>query len=71
MINLTDYRNWLLSLTILDPACGSGAFLNQALDFLITEHRKIDDLRAQLLEVVWYSPTSQPIFSKKTFTELT
>jgi len=45
---LTDYRNWLLSLTILDPACGSGAFLNQALDFLITEHRKIDDLRAQL-----------------------
>lgn len=45
---LTDYRNWLLSLTILDPACGSGAFLNQALDFLITEHRKIDDLRAQM-----------------------
>ena len=45
---LTDYRNWLLSLTILDPACGSGAFLNQALDFLIIEHRKIDDLRAQL-----------------------
>jgi type I restriction-modification system DNA methylase subunit len=45
---LTEYRNWLLSLTILDPACGSGAFLNQALDFLITEHRKIDDLKAQL-----------------------
>ncbi|MDO8896311.1 MAG: N-6 DNA methylase, partial [Bacteroidales bacterium] len=45
---LIEYRNWLLSLTILDPACGSGAFLNQALDFLITEHRKIDDLRAQL-----------------------
>ncbi len=45
---LTEYRNWLLSLTILDPACGSGAFLNQALDFLITEHRKIDNLRAQL-----------------------
>ncbi|MFA5649401.1 MAG: N-6 DNA methylase [Bacteroidales bacterium] len=45
---LTIYRDWLLSLTILDPACGSGAFLNQALDFLITEHHKIDDLRAQL-----------------------
>jgi type I restriction-modification system DNA methylase subunit/REP element-mobilizing transposase RayT len=45
---LEDYRIWLLSLTILDPACGSGAFLNQALDFLITEHSKIDDLRAQL-----------------------
>lgn len=47
--NLEDYRNWLLSLTILDPACGSGAFLNQALEFLINEHRKIDELRGQLL----------------------
>lgn len=46
---LDEYRNWLLSLTILDPACGSGAFLNQALEFLITEHRKVDELRAQLL----------------------
>ncbi len=46
---LEDYRNWLLSLTILDPACGSGAFLNQALEFLINEHRKIDELRGQLL----------------------
>lgn len=45
---LTEYRNWLLSLTILDPACGSGAFLNQALDYLIKEHQKIDDLNAQL-----------------------
>jgi hypothetical protein len=35
---LEDYREWLLTLTILDPACGSGAFLNQALEFLITEH---------------------------------
>lgn len=46
---LTAYRNWLMTLTILDPACGSGAFLNQALDFLIKEHRKVDELRAQLL----------------------
>jgi len=46
--NLTSYRNWLLNITILDPACGSGAFLNQALDFLITEHGRIDDLQAQL-----------------------
>lgn len=45
---LTSYRDWLLTLTILDPACGSGAFLIQALEFLITEHNKIDDLRAQL-----------------------
>ncbi len=45
---LTAYRNWLLTITILDPACGSGAFLNQALEFLIEEHRKIDELRALL-----------------------
>ena len=32
--NLDKYRNWLLKLTICDPACGSGAFLNQALSFL-------------------------------------
>ena len=45
---LTDYRNWLLQLTICDPACGSGAFLNQALDFLIAEHRSVDELQARL-----------------------
>ncbi|MCA4809616.1 N-6 DNA methylase [Empedobacter stercoris] len=45
---LDVYRNWLLQITICDPACGSGAFLNQALDFLITEHRYIDELQANL-----------------------
>ncbi|MES2799304.1 MAG: DNA methyltransferase [Bacteroidota bacterium] len=46
---LNDYRNWLLDLTICDPACGSGAFLNQALEFLIAEHRYVDELQAKLL----------------------
>tara|TARA_R110002167_G_scaffold288850_1_gene493857 strand:- start:598 stop:3618 length:3021 start_codon:yes stop_codon:yes gene_type:complete len=45
---LDDYRNWLLQITICDPACGSGAFLNQALDFLIKEHQYIDELQAKL-----------------------
>lgn len=45
--NLQDYRDWLLQLTICDPACGSGAFLNQALEFLIAEHRYIDELAAK------------------------
>ncbi|MFA6101377.1 MAG: DNA methyltransferase [Victivallaceae bacterium] len=45
---LAAYRNWLLRLTICDPACGSGAFLNQALDFLINEHQYIDELHAKL-----------------------
>ena len=47
--NLQNYRNWLLNITICDPACGSGAFLNQALEFLIEEHSYIDELQAQLL----------------------
>ena len=47
--SLHDYRDWLLQITICDPACGSGAFLNQALEFLIQEHKYIDNLEAQLL----------------------
>lgn len=45
---LGKYRQWLLQITICDPACGSGAFLNQALDFLILEHRYIDELQSKL-----------------------
>lgn len=45
---LDNYRNWLLQLTIVDPACGSGAFLNQALEFLIAEHKYVDELQAKL-----------------------
>ncbi len=45
---LDDYRAWLLQLTICDPACGSGAFLNQALEFLIAEHAYVDELHAKL-----------------------
>ena len=43
--NLNIYREFLLDLKILDPACGSGAFLNEALDFLIKEHEFIDNKR--------------------------
>ncbi|NOZ62372.1 MAG: N-6 DNA methylase [Calditrichaeota bacterium] len=45
---LKSYAEYLLSLKILDPACGSGAFLNQALEFLIEEHQFVDDYRRQL-----------------------
>jgi type I restriction-modification system DNA methylase subunit len=45
---LNAYKDWLLSLKIVDPACGSGAFLNQALNFLIDEHKHIDDIIAEL-----------------------
>jgi len=45
---INEYRDYILSLKILDPACGSGAFLNQALEFLIDEHQNIDDIRKTL-----------------------
>ena len=43
-----QYKKWLLSLKILDPACGSGAFLNEALNFLIDEHKLITDFQTDL-----------------------
>ncbi len=45
---LENYKEWLLSLKILDPACGSGAFLNQVLNFLIDEHNFIIELKTDL-----------------------
>jgi type I restriction-modification system DNA methylase subunit len=45
---LEEYRKWLLQITIIDPACGSGAFLNEALNFLIAEHTYVDELQAKL-----------------------
>ena len=45
---LKTYREWLLGLTILDPACGSGAFLNAALQFLMAEHKRIDEMEAKV-----------------------
>jgi type I restriction-modification system DNA methylase subunit len=46
---LKEYRDWLLELKIIDPACGSGAFLNQALEYLILEHHWIDEMTSKLL----------------------
>jgi type I restriction-modification system DNA methylase subunit len=45
---IETYRNWLLQLTICDPACGSGAFLNAALEYLKAEHRTADELTARI-----------------------
>lgn len=38
-----EYEEKLKDLKILDPACGSGAFLNQAFDFLLEEYKWIQD----------------------------
>lgn len=65
---LKRYQEWLLSITILDPACGSGAFLNQTLEFLIEEHRKIDELKAQLLGgAIVFSDISTDILEKNIY----
>lgn len=45
---LNQYKDWLLTLKILDPACGSGAFLNQAVNYLVQEHAFVDDIIADL-----------------------
>ena len=45
---LDAYRDWLLQISICDPACGSGAFLNAALNFLIAEHKLIDEMQARV-----------------------
>ena len=47
---LDAYRQWLSQITICDPACGSGAFLNAALNFLIAEHCLVDEMEAKVLE---------------------
>jgi type I restriction-modification system DNA methylase subunit len=45
---LNTYKSWLLTLKVCDPACGSGAFLNQALSYFIEEHKFVDDIIAEL-----------------------
>ena len=45
---LKQYREFLLSLKICDPACGSGAFLNATLKFLKAEHKLIDEMDKKL-----------------------
>jgi type II restriction/modification system DNA methylase subunit YeeA len=37
------YQERLRNIKVLDPACGSGAFLNQAFDYLLAEGRKVND----------------------------
>ena len=45
---LMQYREWLLGITILDPACGSGAFLNAAFKFLKGEHEKVFEMMKRI-----------------------
>ncbi|MGA2298501.1 MAG: TaqI-like C-terminal specificity domain-containing protein [FCB group bacterium] len=42
------YKEKLMSIKVLDPACGSGAFLNQAFNFLYAEGQKVNDKISEL-----------------------
>ena len=58
----------MLQITIVDPACGSGAFLNEALNFLISEHQYIDELEAKLRNVpIIFSYHSESILEHNLF----
>ena len=45
---LDDYRRRLEQLKVVDPACGSGAFLVQTLEYLKREHQWIIDERTRI-----------------------
>jgi hypothetical protein len=42
---ITQYENWLKGLRVLDPACGSGAFLNQVFQFFIQEYKWVESIK--------------------------
>nr|WP_137829491.1 N-6 DNA methylase [Methylobacterium sp. L1A1] len=42
------YQDALRTLTVVDPACGSGAFLIAAFDFLAAEYRRVNERLADL-----------------------
>ncbi len=48
---LQNYENWLKTVKVLDPACGSGAFLNQVLTFFIAEYSWLTTAKNALLPV--------------------
>lgn len=52
--NLERYKEWLLHVKILDPACGSGAFLNQALEYLIKEHKELQEKLVTMGDITAY-----------------
>ncbi|MGQ7792556.1 Eco57I restriction-modification methylase domain-containing protein [Faunimonas sp. B44] len=51
-----DYLATLRSLTIVDPACGSGAFLVAAFDLLAAEYRRVTERLLDLGEPVGFDP---------------
>ncbi len=68
LVKIDVYRQWLLRLTICDPACGSGAFLNAALEYLKAEHRTVDELRARIFgDAIVYTDIDNEILEHNLF----
>lgn len=42
------YQNWLKTVKVVDPACGSGAFLVAAFDFLYQQYEQVNQKLAEL-----------------------
>ncbi len=45
----TEYRNLILNIKVLDPACGSGAFLVKVFDYLLAENKRISNIIGSLV----------------------
>lgn len=44
----TEYQDILRNIKVLDPACGSGAFLVKVFDYLLAENQRVAEILAQL-----------------------
>ncbi len=49
LARITEYETWLSQVRVLDPACGSGAFLNQVLNYFIKEYAWIESIKNGIL----------------------
>ena len=65
--NLQIYKDWLFELKILDPACGSGAFLNQALEYLIKEHKRVQENLSTMNDIVVYYSIEESVLENNLY----
>jgi type I restriction-modification system DNA methylase subunit len=65
--NIGIYKEWLFNLKILDPACGSGAFLNQALEYLISEHNQLQKDLTVLGDITSYYSIEESVLENNLY----